>query len=563
MRPRLILLLLIIVLLPLGLLAGVGTYLAREQRAIQQHELRELLGGVLAERDAALGNLLRDWGRELEQLAASVPSQPESLRMLIREEPRVRQAFLLDAQGRLEFPREDGEPTAGEREFLERTQPVWRRGELLQQIIGQAGDASASVTPRVTQQAMQQQVRIPAQREGAESGWYAWYWDKGSHFIYWHRSEGGRVLGFELDRARLLAAVITVLPQTENTGGGSNASPAASDRTRLVDANGEVLYQWGRFEPEEAMAPIVTRGLTAPLQAWRFELFAQPDLLGGRGSGTAIVLLSGMVGSGALLILLATYFYRESTREMREAAQRVNFVNQVSHELKTPLTNIRLYAELMETRLDAEADPQLRKHLDIITAESQRLSRLINNVLTFARSQRRTLTLRPQAVSLDSLLRETAERFRAPLARRGVRIELKLDAAEPALLDGDAIDQIVGNLLSNVEKYAAPAAAAATGAVMPETTVEISSARAGTQYIVTIGDQGPGISPAERERIFLPFHRLSNRLTDGVAGTGIGLTIARDLARMHGGELELIPAARGATFRLSIRPAEPAGEPQP
>src|SRR5207247_7565172 len=86
------------------------------------------------------------------------------------------------------------------------------------------------------------------------------------------------------------------------------------------------------------------------------------------------------------LFWLSVYFYRENSRELRVSAQRVTFVNQVSHELKTPLTNIRMYAELLEKHLP-EDNEQAAQHLDVIVSESQRLSRLIANVLTFARQQ--------------------------------------------------------------------------------------------------------------------------------------------------------------------------------
>jgi len=96
---------------------------------------------------------------------------------------------------------------------------------------------------------------------------------------------------------------------------------------------------------------------------------------------------------GATVISLTYYFYREQSREMREAAQRVSFVNQVSHELKTPLTNIRMYAELIEKDAD-ESDERLQRYAGVIVSESQRLSRLIGNVLTFSRKQRRNLVPR-------------------------------------------------------------------------------------------------------------------------------------------------------------------------
>lgn len=163
-------------------------------------------------------------------------------------------------------------------------------------------------------------------------------------------------------------------------------------------------------------------------------------------------LYGGIVALALVLGLLAVYFYRESSRELREAGQRVNFVGQVSHELKTPLTNIRMYAELLEQQLD-ESDEEARKDLNVIVSESRRLSRLIGNILTFSRKDRETLKLRLSEGILDEALRDTVEHFRPLLESKGVAIELDLHAAELVSFDRDVIEQIVGNLLSNVEKY--------------------------------------------------------------------------------------------------------------
>jgi signal transduction histidine kinase len=118
--------------------------------------------------------------------------------------------------------------------------------------------------------------------------------------------------------------------------------------------------------------------------------------------------------------------------------------------------------------------------------------------------------------------------------------------------DRDAVEQILGNLFSNVEKYAA------SGGRM-----EVTSTQQGTTTSIVVSDRGPGIPKGQEERIFAPFHRLSNKLSDGVAGTGIGLSIARDLARKHGGDLRVVPSAAGASFLLELQtPAPPPREPQ-
>ena len=151
--------------------------------------------------------------------------------------------------------------------------------------------------------------------------------------------------------------------------------------------------------------------------------------------------------------LIAWHLYRESSREMRLAGQRVSFVNQVSHELKTPLTNISLYAELAEQRLPEDADAT-RECLQVVTTESARLSRLISNVLTFSKHQRGSLQPRLAEVNLQELLSGIVEQFRPVLAAKGHRLNADLSISRAVRTDADMVGQIIGNLLSNVEKYA-------------------------------------------------------------------------------------------------------------
>jgi signal transduction histidine kinase len=108
-------------------------------------------------------------------------------------------------------------------------------------------------------------------------------------------------------------------------------------------------------------------------------------------------------------------------------------------------------------------------------------------------------------------------------------------------LDTDAVEQIVGNLVSNVEKYGAGGK-----------HLELTSRHRGEQVEITVADRGPGLPPRERQRIFEPFYRVNDALTGGVGGTGIGLAISRDLARLHGGDLQLEPSQAGASFRLTL-----------
>ncbi len=219
------------------------------------------------------------------------------------------------------------------------------------------------------------------------------------------------MLGAFVDRTRLLADIVGELPNSDTT------DPALRQgRISLVGGDGASVYQWGTYEPAEHETPWARLDLTAPLENWSLQYFTPAMRSEGRFGGSLLLNLAAGLGALVLaLVGLAAYFYRESTREMREAAARVSFVNQVSHELKTPLTNIRMYAELLE-RSVPEGDEKAARHLDIIVSESQRLSRLIGNVLTFARKQNNKLTLHPVEGSVDRCIQFVLDHFQC-LAR--------------------------------------------------------------------------------------------------------------------------------------------------
>ena len=216
-------------------------------------------------------------------------------------------------------------------------------------------------------------------------------------------------------------------------------------------------------------------------------------------------------------------------------------MNQVSHELKTPLTNIRLYAEMAHERVTLSGDAEAARHLGVVEAETSRLSRLIHNVLTFARQQRDQLTIRPRAASLDEIVSATVQLWRPGLEAKGFKVECGLAASQPFVFDPDAVEQILGNLLSNAEKYAAD------GKFM-----RITTAADGTSAKLAVEDRGPGVPARMREEIFAPFVRVRSDLTEGVSGTGIGLAISRQLAELHGGALALEDAGGGARFVLTL-----------
>lgn len=503
--PRLLLPLTLLAMLATGLAVFIGLRLAGEDQRRVEAEWRRLAQEPLEGHARGIGALLTDRVGPLLALTDDLPETPDDLRARLRKGVWFRQALVADAEGRIVFPPPAARSVA-ETEFLERSRPAWSRG-LTAEAPPDAAATEAGAPTRSWQ-------------------WRTWYWGPGLHLGFLRALPDGRHVLVELDRSRLLADVMERLP----------ADAAEEPASRLVDEAGRDLYVWGAPEANPA-ADALDVALPAPLANWHLRRASAPPLAGGARFG----LWAGIAAALAAFIGGLLFIHRESARTVREAMQRVTFVNQVSHELKTPLTNIRMYAEMLDDELELSPDDPARRHLGVVIAESQRLSRLIGNILTFARSQRSNLTLHRVPTVPDTLVRQVVEGFAPALQARGIAVELDLHAPEPRSLDPDAAGQILGNLIGNVEKYAA-------AGQWLGVSVRTDEAR----VVFQVSDRGPGIPVAARERVFAPFERLDDRLSEGVSGTGIGLTIARELARLHGGDVCLLPSETGACFEVTL-----------
>ncbi len=372
-------------------------------------------------------------------------------------------------------------------------------------------------------------------------GWYTWFSGAEQDHIFWWKNKQGHVFGIELFHARLISDIIIMLPTTSK-----NTDPNNNVLIKLIDSNNSIIYQWGIYAPKKNEKYASMLPLSKPLGSWKLELYTKA--IGFNPSFNLFNIVSTLFIIGAILSCLAFYLYREHRREIILGKQRVNFVSQVSHELKTPLTNIRMYAELLEERLvedqqymENNVNPKYVKYIQIISSESQRLSRLIANVLNFSKSTKSGLKIHKTSGKIDTLINEVISKFQPLLTAKNVEFDIQLNAKSPTLFDHDALEQILNNLLSNVEKYGAAGK-----------YVGINSSQQDKFTTITIQDKGPGIPPNKRNEIFKPFYRISSKTTDGVSGTGIGLSIANELAKLHGGDLKLIASECGACFMLRI-----------
>lgn len=250
--------------------------------------------------------------------------------------------------------------------------------------------------------------------------------------------------------------------------------------------------------------------------------------------GAMVLVVSVAVFGGAL-------FWRDVRREIRVAEMRSQFVSSVSHELKTPLTAIRMFAE---TLLMGRAPADVRhEYLETIVNESERLTRLLNNVLDFSsiESGKKTYRLEPRSVA--TIARAAAKAMEYPFAQQGFELRIAIDDQLPDVAaDADAIQQAILNLLSNAVKYSGD------GRI-----VDLELSRAGDNVVVAVRDRGLGIAASEHARIFEKYYRVRNDATARVPGTGLGLTLVEHVARAHGGRVTVDSApGRGSTFALVL-----------
>ncbi len=230
--------------------------------------------------------------------------------------------------------------------------------------------------------------------------------------------------------------------------------------------------------------------------------------------------------------------------ELRGANERLReldrlkdeFVAMVSHELRTPLTSIRAFAEILRDGKDLP-DAKREQFLEVVVQESQRLSRLIEEILDLARLESGRLTLNPQRLDLAALARHGLAAVERLQAERGVTLESVIEPGEAWVVgDPDRLAQVIINLLDNAGKFADD----------ERPRVRLTLSRHETHYRLAVEDNGPGIAEAERERVFEKFHQIKQqqggKRRHRPKGSGLGLPISRGIVAHLGGRLWVEPA---------------------
>jgi len=302
----------------------------------------------------------------------------------------------------------------------------------------------------------------------------------------------------------------------------------------------ELREQWLTLLGRLALALAGGIALAAVLFWWLSRRLTEPVLALSRatqavGTGRYDVEIPDARGSDEISLL--SNRFRRMVTQLAEAEQvKRSFLMSVSHELRTPLTAIRGHVEALREGIVIEPE-QVRGSLDIIAAETDRLERLVGDVLDLAKLQAQRFTVRHEEVDLGRVLDHAYGAFAEEARRREIDYRLEADGDAPVIVsDGDRVLQVISNLLSNAFRWTPDGG-----------RIELQLAAANGAVRVEVVDSGPGIPAAQRERIFDPF------ISQDVNGTGLGLPIARELAVALGGRIELeSELGSGSRFRLVL-----------
>ena len=361
------------------------------------------------------------------------------------------------------------------------------------------------------------------------------------------------VQGAIIERAALLDGLIGNLYSETGLAAMSNLTIAHEGEVLHTFVSGSHLAADYSARASEITGTLLYRTrLTAPVNAIEL-IFSFTRLPIGPG-GTLIAWTA--FAFLALLLGGFTFLYRIGQRQIALAEQQQDFVSAVSHELKTPLTSIRMYGEILKAGWASEE--KKRTYYDFIFQESERLTRLINNVLQLARINRNSTDsttgtgsgLDLQVTSTGELVDLAGSKISSHVTQAGFTLTQAHENPDVELaVDADAFVQIVINLIDNAVKFSANAA---------DKKIHFSSRVHNDSVEFLVRDHGPGVPKNQMKKIFKLFYRTQRELTRETVGTGIGLALVHELVSAMGGDVEVRNANPGAEFRVRLPVAEPA-----
>jgi signal transduction histidine kinase len=411
-----------------------------------------------------------------------------------------------------------------------------------QQMLGQQSAAVSSIIPETAE--------FRSLTEEGDEGLVARFVQDKLNLIYWVRPPEApeMVFGCLVEAAHVPDLWKDVLERHSASSRGT-LEPKPEFVLALLDDRGRpVATQPADAPARDWKRPFVASEIGEALPHWEAALYlASPTALAESARGLWRTLAFTIAGAVALIAFGGWLVVADARRQLALAQQKTDFVSNVSHELKTPLTSIRMFAELMHDR-PQPAEKQ-NQYLRIITVEAERLTRLINNVLDFAKMGRKQKRLDLKPIDLHELAARVWESQEMHLRDAG--FTTRWEAAPgpyPVLGDDDSLAQVLVNLLSNAEKYS-----------NGNKEVELHTWLDDGWVNISVLDRGMGVPDGDEKKIFEAFYRAHDSLASGIQGSGLGLTLAQRIAREHGGEIRHEHREGGGSrFTLRIPLSKPA-----
>ncbi len=341
--------------------------------------------------------------------------------------------------------------------------------------------------------------------------------DNRLRFLFWKKIAHDYVLGCVMNDDLLKEEIIKVLPQAY-TDVRVLTVLDENGRPLIIPRQAKVL-DWGK--------PFAASEISQTLPGWEVAAYlADPALVTSQARmrtlmmWVLVIILYASILSGGVVVL------RYVHNEVALAQQKTTFVANVSHELKTPLTSIRMFAEMLKQKPQLESDKK-GQYLSLMVSETERLTRLINNVLNFSRGGKPKNNHNLRATDIAVLCADIIEVQRLRLETAGFRVTFTSRCRQCSVaVDEEAFRQVLLNLLENAEKYS------------PDTKdIELEVEQRGKTLFIRVKDRGIGVRPADAKKIFKEFYRVDDSLTSRVRGTGLGLTIAKRIVEDHGGTI--------------------------
>jgi signal transduction histidine kinase len=308
----------------------------------------------------------------------------------------------------------------------------------------------------------------------------------------------------------------------------------------VTEPSGEVVYQTAPVQERKAevsweMTRPSFRGLKLHLR-YKDRTIEQDVRRFAVTKMAMIGFIDLMLGAGLFLV------YGNVRREMHLSKLKSDFVANVSHELKTPLALIRLFAETLELGRVQGQDKE-NQYYRIINKESQRLTQLINNILDFSRIEAGRKEYRFSSADLSQIVDDVLEAYRFPIEQQGFALEVSVAEDLPEVeVDKEAVSLALINLVNNAIKYS-----------RDEKRIDIEVRRDGDRVLISVTDRGIGVARSEQKKIFEKFYRAEDSLVHETKGSGLGLALVRHIMEAHGGEVTVDSAlGRGSTFTLAL-----------